>query len=205
MNDSLFEQIIPAYVVEDAAIDTLRNWLNLYIGEVSRQWEVEKPPTGIKSWNVRPEGDRWVEEVLPAVIAVSPGTVDRPRVVGNGQYTARFRLAIAIFAVGNDAQTVNRNVKIYAAAVRATMLQQSGLNGLSQGIEWESEDFTDGPRKQERSLATAVVSFVIDVEGVVSRFAGPTGDPEDHSPGDDWPTVATADLEIVREPLSQEG
>ena len=115
-------------------------------------------------------------------------------------------MAVVAYANGRDA--VNANVKQYAAATRAILLQHGSLGGFADGVIWESEDYDQGPSDAERTLAVAALTFTIHVADVVNKWAGPKvpspPDPDvppdpDTIPGSEWPIVEETFIEVDRE------
>jgi hypothetical protein len=196
---SIFERIVPGWVVEEAVVSTLRLWFNTYLTEVERQWSIEKPLARPNSYNVVPENNRYVEEQLPAILVISPGLDGTPRMDGAGSYIAPFRITIAVIVAAPDKKTVERNTK--TAAIRAMMLQKRGFNGLCEGIRWDGEDYTPTGTENRRSYGAATVDFVLDIADVVNKKAGPAAPdaPNPDQPGSEWPEIETVFLEVDRE------
>lgn len=191
----VFGQIVPGHVVEDAVVTLLREWFGTYLAEVAYQWERPVVPSPL-SYNVRPEGEKWTEDLLPACVVVSPGTTGAPRASGDGYYEADYVVGILIFCSGTDEDSVRKNASDYAASARAIVLQKRGLGGLCTGVIWTGESYTPGPSDGRRSIGAAIVEFTMTIVGTVSRSAGPSQ--PNVAPGTQWGTVETTDLDVDR-------
>lgn len=199
---SMIDRIVPAFVVEDAVIATIKEWIEVYLREIEMQWGVTENLPVPRSYNVGAEFDKWAEDQLPAVILISPGTSDRPSADGEGGFNAPFRVSICIFATGNTRENTRRNAHLYGGAVRAMLLQKRSLGGISDGATWEGEDYDQGPTEKGRTIGSVVVDFVFNIPGVVYRTGGPPTPPDpDNQPGEPWPTVQSGDIVIVKEEL----
>jgi hypothetical protein len=195
---SIYGPIFPAHLLSNALADTVKLWIEEYLRETERQNGIDYELPSFASYNKRPQTERWIEEQLPALIFVIPGLAEVPVKDGEGNYTAAFRVGAAIFNIGQDKDNTDTNSKMYAA-VRAILLQQSGLGGLSDGISWEGENYDQGPTEAGRTLGTAVVDFIVRIPGVVNKNAGPNEPSDLDHVGSDWPVVEEADLIVDKE------
>lgn len=195
VEDSIFSPIIPATAVEEAVTEVLQIWMDPYLREVERQWSITEELAPIMSWNVRPETDHWPEEQLPALIVVSGGTTEDPLMDGDGRFTAIFQIGTVIFAKGINKENTNRNARVYAAAARAIMLQQDGLDGLSDGVRWKSEHYDEAWTTAGRTLVAAQIVMEYAIPHVVRRWAGPSLPPEP-TDGTMWPAVESTEITI---------
>lgn len=200
----IFRPIFSADVLEEAVIATLRKWMPTYLQEIELQrgWErgrIQSPRT----YGTRNEFSAFPDEVMPIVVVVSPGLVDSARPDGEGRYIGWWSLGVGVVARANDEENTNRLAKVYAAAVRAILLQKQGLDGswAFGGVEWVDENFTEIPNtaERERTIRSAQVIFRVWVDELVTRNAGPAhpAEPDPSTqPGSDWPDVETADVRV---------
>lgn len=188
--------------LEQKVIDTLTLWFPTYLEEIRLQRLQTDHLPSPASYMSSPEIDHFLEKQLPAVIVVSPGLAEAPFHDSDGYYHVSWRIGVAIVASAVDKASVNRNVKQYAAAARAILLQHASLGGYANGIDWESEDYDQGPSDAQRTLAVCASTYTVAVASVVNKFAGP-GVPAppapDTIPGSSWPTVLTTDVEAEKE------
>lgn len=192
----IFGPVFSADHLDNAVTATLKLWFSTYLREIELQnglpdRSLELP----KSWNVRPENDRFAEEALPAVLVVSAGTADPPVMEGDGSYRGFFRVGVALYLTAPSKDTVNRNTKLYAAVVRAILLQKRSLGGVSEGCVWESEVYDEITSDMGRTAGLSVNQFVFTVSPVVNRLLGPA-QPEPPDP-DTLPGSQLHDVESV--------
>jgi len=186
-----------------AVLNTLEKWMPTYIQEIERQLNLTLglfPPPRVYSttntWHSLPD------ERLPMCIALSTGTVTRPRYEGDGTISAWWGIGVGVAASANTEENTNLAAKIYGAAVRAILLQQPTLGGMTAGTEWIDESYTEVPvpEDERRTIRAAQVIFQVLVDDVVTRFSGPTTpiEPTDPlgQPGADWPEAETVEVEV---------
>lgn len=199
---SKLKPIISAHQVEDAVEATLKTWFNTYLREIEIQLNLlALALPDPKSYTVVNELDDFPELQLPRVLIISPGMAGPPRPEGDGTLTGFFRVGIGIVAQGNSRESTNRNIKLYAAATRAILLQKPGLGGLATNIDLESEEYDEYSPDQSRTLGVASLVTIVTVPGIVNRRGGP-GVPvppvPDTIPDSDWPVAQTADITITK-------
>jgi hypothetical protein len=210
VSDSIFGPILGLDSVEDAVKATLKTWFHTYLKEVLIQRGIDDTadlPVP-RTYRTFKEFDHYPDQSLPAVVIISPGTVEEPTKEGDGQVTACFRVGVAIINKAKNEHLVNRNCKIYASAARAILVQQRSLGGLANGVKWISEGYEEGPTDKFRSLGASTLEFDIDVPGIVNAREGPavpTPPTPDDLPGSEWPTVLTTEVEVTRESIVEEG
>lgn len=189
-----------ADLLEDAVTNTLRTWFPTYLEEMRIQRAAPQRLPAPRSYMRAQEIDHFLEDQLPAVIVVSPGMADAPFHDSDGLYQASYRIGVAVIASANERDSVNKNVKMYSAAASAIILQNGSLGGYADGIDFESEDFDQGPSDSGRTLAVAALTFTVRVADIVNKWAGPRApnppDP-DTIPGSEWPTVLTPIIDEV--------
>lgn len=193
---SIFGPIVSAISLPSAIEATVSQWIEVYLRETERQAGVGEQLPSFASYNSRPDSDRWIEEAMPALITVVPGLAAEPDRDGEGNYEAPWRVGVMIVSAGPSKALTDRNNKLYAAAVRAILLQQSSLGGASSGVYWTGEDYDQGPVRAGRSIGTAVVSFTIHTPAVVNKLAGPLAPPDPDQPGSEWPRVEHTYVEV---------
>ncbi len=171
---NLLGPILTADHVEQAALDTLKAWMPTYLAEMERQ---TGRPAGsvpmVRSWSTLNQFAHWTEDQLPGVILVSPGLAQHPTRRGDGSNWARWTLGVGIVVSARDQPTTNALAKLYAAAVRACLLQHPSLGGKSEGLGWTDERYTDVPSDQARSVAGAQLIFWVEYKDVVNDQMGP--------------------------------
>lgn len=189
MSELVFGRIISAAEIEQAATMNLKKWLDTYLREVERQagFDVGSLPA-VRSYNTLPELEHWPEDQLPGITIVSTGTVGDPYIEGDGKYIAEWELGVAIVTSAKTQKATNDTAKLYGGAIRAVMLQKSGLGGLARDVSWLEESTDDLPPEDTRTLAICLEVFAVQVPDVVTRRTGPSV--PDPNPAD-WPTITT--------------
>lgn len=144
-----------------------------------------------KSWNVREEADRWSEDMLPSGVIVCPGLESAPVRSGDGWWSAPYRIGVVVFCSGNSEHSVRQNASIYAAAVRAILLQQRD-SVVFASVKWDGEHFTDGPADGNRSIGASTTEFIMTLDGVINDMTHP--DTHDQT---SWGVVRTTNLTVT--------
>jgi hypothetical protein len=191
---SSYGQIVPGWAIEKAVEATLREWMDEYCAEVRDQWSdsPELPP--IRSYGTRSEAVKFVDDQLPAVVIVSPGIDGDIRASGDGWIEAPWRVGCVTYCAGKtEAETRNR-AQGYGAALRACLLQQDGLGGLSTGVSLVAEDYTPGPTERGRTFGAVIVEFTYTIACTVNRRMGPT----EHGSNAPGPPVESTELGVHR-------
>lgn len=166
--------------VEDKIVDLLKMWMESEIYMITKTRGLDMLALPL-SYNVRPENDKFTEDHLPAVIVASLGTDGIPRKDGYGTYEANWKISVVVVVNGNTRQSTNRNARIYAAAVRAILVERRGLDGLSNGGRWDGESYDEGPAEMGRTLAATTIDFTFTIPNVASmsdRLEAPIAPPD---------------------------
>lgn len=144
---------------------------------------------GIKTWSVVSEHDRFPEEGLPCVIIGAPGITGEPTKDGEGNWTAIWAFEVSVTATGRDAREARRRAQLFAAAVRACLLQTkiSAPNFKASVLAWLDEAYTDVPTTKRRSILATSNVFSVEVEDVVNEYG---------RPGDPNPPITEVDVEV---------
>jgi len=155
--------------VEDKIVEVLKKWMEseIFLITSSRGLDMLALPL---SYNVRPENDKFTEDHLPAVIVASLGTEGPPRKDGSGTYEANWKVSVVVVVNGNSRESTNRNARIYAAAVRAILVERRGLDGMSTGGRWDGESYDEGPAEMGRTLAATTIDFTFTIPNVAGRL-----------------------------------
>lgn len=213
VND-LFGRIISGAEPEIAARQTVRKWMFTYLGELCLQLGLPAPNTagGIplpKTYALTSEFDMMSSMPLPAVLFMSPGTTDPPRATGDGWYEADWALSVGIIATAKDRESTNNLVKMYAAVVRAIIVQKHSLGRLATATRWQGEAYDELDSADERTYAAAEVEFIVTIPEVINRMLGPYlwQDPDEDGgvqPGDEYYTVEEVIIQIDNVEVDEE-
>lgn len=174
---SIFGNIRTPDEVEQAVLNTVREWGSTYLAEVERQKGLTagdlprfKSYTPASEFNGLP-GD----EQLPMVIAIAPGLSDQPRKDGRRKHRATWQVAVVVLvSVRRTPRTNPRQIAgLYGGALRALLIQRASLEGFAAGTEWVDELYQDIPTEDARGLGAVRVVIDVEVDNVVSGNAGP--------------------------------
>jgi hypothetical protein len=205
MTVDIFGDIIDADTIEQAALTTLQAWLPDHLAHQERRRPAVAAlvPGGHfiapRSWPTVSDFNLKAEDQLPAVVLVSPGTVGAPRRERGGQYSATWRLEVAIGVAGRDEAEARQIASIYLAAIRGALVQgDPTLGGLSEKCVWTGpDDHAFGPTVGHSRRALYGTEFAVTVHNVVCDRLGPTApSPDPHNPDDPPPVPDEAEILI---------
>lgn len=200
---SIFGRIVTGADVEQAALASLKKWSSTYLAELERQHglaEGELPR--VRSWTTSPSLDKFPEDQLPAVVLISVGLAPPPEMTGGSVYNARWLLSIAAVVSTATQEASHRLAELYVAAHRALLLNRQSLDGFgANGTEWADESYDDLPFDDTRTLGFGIAHFIVQVDDVQTKYAGPTAPdapltPDDTAPWADWPEAQTVVVEL---------
>jgi hypothetical protein len=175
--DDPFGPLVTAFDVEQALAWTIRRWMPDYLLKVERDHGLPagRLPTFrsevATAWRV----GRLPEDQLPALMIVSPGLHERPKVFGDGTFTARWRVDITSICSARGNRVAPRLARWYAAGVRLLLQQNQGLESqlTVTRIDWNDERYDVLDVRDERTLAGGLVQVLVDVADVARREFGP--------------------------------
>jgi hypothetical protein len=197
---TLFGRLIESTDVQNAAQETIEEWIETYLAEYERQRELDpKTIQVIETYTQVNEFRDWAGNETPVCVIVSPELPETSK-KGGGEYTGQFILGIGIIVQADTRPNTNKMARAYGAIIRQLLLQQAGLGGLASGITFESEKYNDVPEGEDRAQASAQVIFTVEVPGIVDSRKG-TIAPSENPYGDDSeaPTAESAEVTIKKE------
>jgi hypothetical protein len=194
----LFGPIVTGHDVEEAVRDHLKEWSVTYLAEMERLTgrDPETLPK-VRSWTIEPDepATKWPEDQFPAVVVVSPGLVEQPYVEGDGTVYATWTIGLAALTSARTEQATRELAKVYAAHLRAIMLQRPSIGGFASDTHWLDEDYNILPTDTRRSLAAGYLVFNVTAAQVLNVYGGPTEPPDEpYEDPADWPTVDTTEV-----------
>jgi hypothetical protein len=189
--------IISASQVEQATLATLLGRLEAYGAALAAQEALDAPPTPPRSYTCASGFDHWVEDQLPAVVVASPGLVPGSLEPRGGFYSVVFGLVVGVYVSAATEAATHRLVRLWAAAVRACLLQSPALGGLCSELVWLAESYDDRPVDERRSWGVGTCAFEVRVDDVLDTNAGPLVN-DDPTNTDPWTTVQTTSVEVDR-------
>jgi len=208
---TVFGPLVSGRAVERAVTFTLKHWMETYLrNRELATGRAEESVARIASWREFNQfDDKKPEDQLPFLVVICPGLAgsDYPKQEGDGGFRAEWEVVVGIIAAaatGQDAKDLVEDV--YCPVIRQIMLQKQSLRNwtspdadpFAAGTKWIDESYEDVTLDADRSLASGQLTFWVEVDNVINRFAGPAApaDP-DTQPDSDWPTVATTHLQVV--------
>lgn len=188
-NLDLFRDIIAADEIENQILLFLQTWMQAYQNEVCRQRGID--PAGlptIKSWGVLQDFYHEPQDQVPGVAVINAGTQSVAK-TGAGWWRATFLVGLAVIVSARDRDSSNRVSKLYAAALRAAMLQKRAGGNMISDVSWTGESYDDIDIGRKAMLSSATGTFLVVADGLVKQSgAGPLA-PITTEP-DDLPVVA---------------
>lgn len=191
----IFGKMITGPDVERAAIDTITLWEETYLAEMERQQGLSPHDLPLfRSKTTSNAFQKWTEDQLPGLVAVSPGLQSKPKVEGDGKYRAPFILGFAVVCSADTRENTHMLAGLYAAVLRAIILQVPDLGGISRGVVWEHEAYDDISADKNRSLASAQVMFTVEIADVIHSKAGMRDPMEDPYADPTTPVAETVEV-----------
>lgn len=174
-SSNLFDNIVTGKMVRVAMREHLQLWFPTYLAEVAR---VDgRDPAALPLFRSFPSlldmpDGKFVEEQMPSCVIVAPGLIDVPD-KHSGAWRARWSVNVGAVLVGQNTENTFELVELYVAAVRAAVLQNPGLGGIAEGVDWLGERYDDIPNDMGRTLGAGTVQFAVEVPEAVNAAAGP--------------------------------
>jgi hypothetical protein len=170
----VFKDIISIDEIEDQILANLQNWMPTYMAEVCRQKSLDSSQVpAIKSWVTLQRFRHEPHNQTPAIVVVSGGTSGQPVKNGEGWWRSPFVFGVSAIISARDQDSSSKMSKLYAAAVRAIMLQQR-TDVMYTDIRWNGESYDDIDVGSPDMLTAASGTFELMLDGLVkSQGAGP--------------------------------
>jgi hypothetical protein len=173
--DNVFGTIVTGKMVRTAMRRHVQQWFPTYIAEIARndgRDPAEMPlfrsfPSALDM----PDG-KFVEDQMPSCVIVAPGLIEDPR-RHRGMYLVRWGVSVGAVVSGQDRENTFDLSELYAAAVRALVLQHPSLGGFASATDWEGERYDDIPNDMSRTLAAGTVQFAVEVQEALDATGGP--------------------------------
>lgn len=209
MTENQFGLIISPFTVENDMIEHLKKWMPTYLGQMERDSHPPRKPGSLEvlNYTTKTRFDAFPEELLPLIVVISPGTVDRP--YKNGRvWCAKWVLRITAVCSAPEEDTTRELAHIYMTALRAAVLQYKSINDNPnvESVEWIGDIYNLVGSSETRTMAASQAVFHVEYKNVVDEAHGPaepTTEPETPSDPGPWPTVKFdgVHVTIVKEPL----
>jgi hypothetical protein len=210
--------------VEDAMLEVLRTWLDVYLAEVESQHDfqkgsIERPPTPESFHGGTAEAISWKQDELPAVIVVVEPEGE-PEVSASAGYIQPFDVMVFAIATGDTAledvdpeDAARKQVGYYGAAIQGILQQGTLMAHALPSMEWMR--ITGAPRVEtpdptKRHEQACVTTFKIWVAPILVQEDGPVGLTPAESPGytgaeepfEDAPTAKDGEVTVIATPTA---
>lgn len=201
MTVSAYGSIVVGSQVEAAVLATLRLWMPHYLAEIARQLAMPQAPPNPRSYRVWSDQTRWPEDQTPAVIVVSPGLASSDpltRRASAGAYTATWVVSAGCVVSASDQTHTRRLSGIYAAALRAALVQHPSLDGVALATVWTGESYVH-EAASGRTTALGIADFEVQIADVVDPQAGPLTPPATPGTLPTWPQLVEFDGQVIHQ------
>jgi hypothetical protein len=202
MTFDIFGDVIDVGTIERAFVATLKAWLPSHLARQEARLGMETATLPFpRSWPTVSDFDIEVEEQLPAVIVISPGSDANPTRDQTGAYRMTWRFEVAIAIAGRDEYEARNLAGVYLAAIRSALVQNPTLGGVAENTRPVGpDDHAVGQTERGSQRAIYGTSFAVDVRDVVTDTAGPVEPPDDpYHPGEPAASPLEADIEVTLE------
>jgi len=185
----VFGRIISGHFVTQLVIEMLQRWMDTYLAAVAFQsGEDEERLSPIKSWRISTEMEKMPEDQTPGLIVVNTGLAEDPEKTGSAKYSTAgspgfpysatwiIEVGVVCSAKGKKHIATPRaleRAQMYAAAVRAIMIQQRDDHDTFGMIDWKQEKYDGLDSSSDRTACLAYNKFEIQVHDVTSWSTGP--------------------------------
>lgn len=221
---STFGGSISGDEIEAAVHDLIVQWAPTYLHD--RERRLGRPVGSLAKLHAYPTANALYKPngyKGPGFVVISTGLAAEPEKHGKGgpggfSYRAWWAFNVAVIVSAKDHASTNTNLKAYAAAVRALIVEHPSLDGLAEDTRWLDESYDDIDVERTRTFAVAELMFRTLIEDAQTITAGPlsgqpdpaggggsTPDPGDvPQPGDvgDWPTVTDVEVDVNAAPTN---
>ena len=109
---------------------------------------------------------------MPCCVIVAPGLLQEPERRG-GNTIATWAVSVGCVVSGQDRENTFDLAEMYAAAVRAAVVQNPSLGGFATATDWIGERYDDIPNEMLRTLAAGSVQFAVQVYNAITPSEGP--------------------------------
>jgi hypothetical protein len=206
---SSFGGITPADQIEDAVRGLVVEWAPTYIHELERR--SGRPVGSLAKLHAYPTANALFKPSGykgPGFVVISTGLASEPEKYGKSgppgtfAYRAWWAFNVAVIVSAKDHASTNTNLKAYAAAVRALIVQHPSLGGIAEDTLWTDESYDDIDVERTRTFAVAELVFRTLIADAQTITGGPVDGGPDPGPVGDWPTVTEVDIDINEVPIN---
>lgn len=172
---NVFGPIVTGKHVRTAMRAHLQAWLPSYVAEVGREdgrlgSDLPLPRSYVSALDL--VNGKFTEDQMPSCVIVAPGLITEP-VKRGGAFITTWAVSVGCVVSGQDRENTFDLSELYAAAVRAAVLQHPSLGGFATAIDWLGERYDDIPNEMQRTLAAGTVQFSVEVQDALRLGYGP--------------------------------
>jgi hypothetical protein len=168
---TIYASIVTAETVRLGVITYLRRWVPAYVAEVSRQAGLAHCLPDFRSYAPALVTGT-PDDQLPLCVVTAPATVGAPVKREDGTVVAPWGVGIGCVASRRTREAAGAVTALYAAAVRAAVLQHPSMDGLSESTEWLGEEHEEIAWDDTRVVMAGKLHFVLDIPALVDTHGG---------------------------------
>jgi hypothetical protein len=171
-------RVVSVGAVKRAVEATLQRWMPWTLLQVA-EFEGRNPAqiTQVRTWKRLPETAVIDFDQLPAIGVASSGLIGTPESDGDLSSRATWAVQVEVVVRGKSYDEVTDLVGLYAAAVRACLMQHPSLGGFADQTMWIGEDYAAVDATKSRTLGAAVVEVAVTVDDVLNIHDAPAVPP----------------------------
>jgi hypothetical protein len=162
--------------LQQAAEDTIREWIKTYLAVVERRVGLNPGTLPLpKSYVWSDDGalSKKPEDQLPCIVILAPGT-GKTQIVedGEGNHRGGVVMNVAVIVEANSQAAASRLAKRYRKALELLLVHQPSLGGFASGLlfrGWRNDDLRP---EDSRSIATGTNVVEVLVPNISKAGAG---------------------------------
>ena len=186
--------------IEQALLDTLRDFLPVYLAERATRRNLPASTYQVASYARAATIDtRFPNEYLPCVAARCISKANQGVEGGSGEVPAAFTVLVGVLLKDQQRDKASDIVWDYLAAIEAVLGQHGALGGVAVATLPGDSQPEDVPVEERRTLAGGTLEVQVIVEAAYNAYLGPTEPPGDpYEPLPDDPQVQDVDISFTR-------
>ncbi len=197
------------FTVEHDMLEHIKKWMATYLGEAERKSTPPREPGSlvVATYTTKTKFDSFPEEIVPAIVVISPGTTGKPYKQGK-IWCAKWILRITAICSAPTEDVTRELAHLYIKCIHDLVLQYKGINENPnvESVEWAGDAYNLIASTETRTLAASQAIFHVEYKNVVDETQGPripTPNPEAPVDPGTWPAVKAGGVHVTisKEPL----
>jgi hypothetical protein len=172
---SNYGPIVSAWDVEQAVRDTLKAWIDTFLGEKERQsagrWsprQIQRP----RSWFIQSAFHDIPEQLLPVIHVESATKTSRH--ADGGRVDGQWAMNVQGVVKGRNRQTSREMLGLYEACCSVILEKHGDLGGIASGVTLSGARYDLISPDRDRTLVGFEIPIIVSVDHIADRFGGPT-------------------------------